>query len=59
MLKLLEGIGKTFTWLRAVLEPNRTLLVIDMQVFGWGIGDMIYLDDMKTPPSKTKDYVDA
>ena len=58
MLKLLEGIGKTFTWLRAVLQPNRTLLVIDMQVFGWGIGDMIYLDDMKIPPPK-KDYVDA
>ena len=57
MLKLLEGIGKTSTWLRAVLQPNRTLLVIDMQVFGWGIGDMIYLDDMKI--SKTKDYVDA
>ena len=40
---------------RAVLEPNRTLLVIDMQVFGWGIGDMIYLDDMKTP-LQNKDY---
>ena len=57
MLSLLEGIGKTSTWLRAVLEPNRTLLVIDMQVFGWGIGDMIYLDDMKI--SKKKDYVNA
>jgi len=31
VLKLLEGTGKTSTWLRAVLQPNRTLLVIDMQ----------------------------
>ena len=28
----MEIVGKTSTWLKAILEPNRTLLVIDMQV---------------------------
>ena len=32
MVKSLEIVGKTSTWLKAILEPNRTLLVIDMQV---------------------------
>ena len=28
----LEGVGKTSAWLKALFQPNRTLLVIDMQV---------------------------
>lgn len=31
VVKSLEIVGKTSTWLKAILEPNRTLLVIDMQ----------------------------
>jgi len=27
----LEGVGKTSAWLKALFQPNRTLLVIDMQ----------------------------
>jgi len=31
VVRSLEGVGKTSTWLKALFQPNRTLLVIDMQ----------------------------
>ena len=32
VLRSLDGVGKTSAWLKALFQPNRTLLVIDMQV---------------------------
>ena len=32
VVRSLEAVGKTSAWLKALFRPNRTLLVIDMQV---------------------------
>ena len=31
-MRSLGEVGKTSAWLKAIFQPNRTLLVIDMQV---------------------------
>ena len=32
VVRSLGEVGKTSAWLKAIFQPNRTLLVIDMQV---------------------------